>query len=94
VDDPKEIRKYSERRMRNDFSGRYTDKLPPIINKEPRQESVDDISKNSRANQKPPPKIVVVEIDEPLSSINLEAQKKLIRKAALRKLKKLEEDKK
>jgi len=36
---------------------------------------------------------VVVEIDEPLPYLNLEEQKKLIQKAALRKLKKLEEKK-
>ena len=39
-----------------------------------------------------PTKIIVVETDEPLPQLNLEAQKKLIQKAALRKLKKIEEE--
>ena len=55
--------------------------------REPRIES----PKKSRAEQKQPPKITVVEIDERLPIINLEAQKELIKKAALRKLKKQED---
>jgi hypothetical protein len=51
---------------------------------------MDELSKKSRGKQKQIPQIIVVEIDEPLPNINLKAQKKLIQKAALRKLKKLE----
>jgi|GEM_PF-1403665 len=87
--DPKEIRRYSERRLRNYYSGGHT--LPPIRKKLCPDPMV-ELPKRSRGKQKLPPKIIVVEIDEPLSQLNLEAQKKLIQKAALRKLKKLEEE--
>jgi hypothetical protein len=85
--DPKEIRRYSERRLRNYYSGGYT---PPPIKKKSCPELIAEIPKKSRGKQKQPSKIIVVEIDEPLSVMNLEAQKELIKKAALRKLKKLE----
>jgi hypothetical protein len=84
--DPKEIRKYSERRLRNHYVGGHT---PPPIRLCP--DPVVELPKKSRGKQKQPPKIIVVEIDEPLPQLNLEAQKKLIQKAALRKLKKLED---
>ena len=54
---------------------------------------MNELPKKSRGKQKQPPKIIVVEIDEPLPLVNPEAQKKLIQKAALRKAKKLEEEK-
>jgi hypothetical protein len=86
--DHKEIRKYSERTLRNYQIGRYA---PPPNKKKLCREPMDELPKKSRGKQKPPPKIVVVEIDEPLSQLNLEGQKKLIQKAVLRKLKKLED---
>ena len=50
-----------------------------------------ELHKKNWGKQKQPPKIIVVKIDEPLPQLNLEAQKKLIQKAALRKLKKIED---
>jgi hypothetical protein len=88
--DPKEIRRYSERRLRNYYSGIYA---PPPIKKKLRPEPIDELPKKSRGKQKQPPKIIVVEIDEQLPRLNFEEQKKLIQKAALRKLKKLEDKK-
>jgi len=50
---------------------------------------MEELPKKSRGKQKRLPKIVAVEIDEPLPNINLEAQKKLIQKTALRSSKSL-----
>jgi hypothetical protein len=54
---------------------------------------MDELPKKSRGRQKQPPKIIVIEVDEPLPRLNLEEQKNLIQKAALRKLKRLEDKK-
>jgi hypothetical protein len=90
LESPNETRKYSKRKLRNYQAGGYA---PPPVKKGLCPGRVDELSKKSRAKHKQPPKIIVVEIDEPLPPLNLEAQKKLIQKAALRKLKKLEEEK-
>jgi hypothetical protein len=90
LESPKDIRKYSERRLRNYQAGRY---IPAPDKKKLHLETTNELPKKSRGKQKHPPKIIVVEIDEPLPQLNLEAQKKLIQKAALRKLKKLNEEK-
>jgi hypothetical protein len=90
LNDPKEIRKYSERRLRNYYSGGHT---PPPIRKKLFPDPMVELPKKNRGKQKYPPKIIIVEVDEPLPLLNLEAQKKLIQKAALRKLKKLEDKK-
>lgn len=88
--DPKEIRRYSERRLRNYHIGRYA--APPIKEKLC-QEPMDEVPKKSLGKPKKPPRIILVEIDEPFPLVNLEEQKKLIQKAALRKLKALEAEK-
>jgi hypothetical protein len=90
LESPNEIRKYSERKLRNYQAGRYT--RPPDKNKLYR-EPMDELPKKSRGRQKQPPKIIVIEVDEPLPRLNLEEQKNLIQKAALRKLKRLEDKK-
>ncbi len=86
--EPKEIRRYSERRLRNYYSSSCA---PPRVKTNLCQQPIDELPKKSRGRQKRAPKIIVVEIDEPLPKLNLEAQKKLIEKAALRRLKKLED---
>jgi hypothetical protein len=87
LESPNEIRKYSERKLRNYQVGRYT---PPPDKKKLYREPTDELPKKNRGRQKEPPKIIVVEVDEPLPRLNLEEQKKLIQKAALRKLKEAE----
>ena len=72
LEDPKEIRKYSERRLRNYQVGRLA---PPPIKKKLCQETMDELPKKSRGKQKQIPQIIVVEIDEPLPNINLKARK-------------------
>jgi hypothetical protein len=89
LQNPKEIRKYSERRLRNHQVGRYT---PPSDESKQHREPTEELPKKSRGRQKQSPKVILVEIDEPLPQLNLEAQKELIKKAALRKLKKLEDN--
>jgi hypothetical protein len=90
LDDPKEIRKYSERRVRNWHSSRF-DQLPPSVKKKPAREPTGDVPEQARGKWKPL-KIRVVEV-EPLPPENLEVLKELIKRAALRKLKELEEEK-
>ena len=91
LDDLKDIRKYSERRLRNYRQSNFLDK-PPQIKKKPILDSKEKSSDKTRTKKKQPPRVIAVEIDEPLSPISLEALKELIRKAALRKLKELEKD--
>jgi hypothetical protein len=76
---PKEIRKYSERILRSYHSGKYA--CAPPISKKPCHETVGDISKKIRSKENQLPKITVVEIDEPLFRLNLEAQEQLTRRA-------------
>jgi hypothetical protein len=90
LESPNEIRKYSERKLRNYQAGRYT---PPPDKNKLHREPTGELPKKSRGRQKQSPKIIVTEVDEPLPRLNLEEQKKLIQKAALRKLKKLEDKK-
>ena len=90
LDDPKEIRKYSERRLRNWHSSRFA-YLPPSDKKKPVREPTDDAPEQAGVKWKKPPKIRVVEV-EPLPPENLEVVKELVKRAALRKLKDLEED--
>jgi len=90
LDNPKEIRKYSERRLRNFQLG---GDAPPPIGKKSCPELRAEIPEKSQGRQKQPRKVIVVETDEPLPIIILEVQKELIKKAALRKLKKLEDKK-
>jgi hypothetical protein len=71
MDSPKDIRKYSERRLRNYYSGDHT---PLPIRKKLCPDPMVELPKKSRGKQKQPPKIIVVEIDETLPIINLEAQ--------------------
>jgi hypothetical protein len=91
LDDPKDIRKYSERRLRNYRQGNFPDK-PPQIKKKPAPDPKEKSSEKTRTKKKQPPRVIAVEIDEHLSPLSLEALKELIRKAALRKLKELEKD--
>lgn len=90
LDGSKEIRKYTKRRLRNYYSDKYA-YAPPSIKKELCQEPPDEFPKKNRGKKKQPLKIRVVEIEELLPLINLSAQKKIIQKAVLRKLKELEE---
>lgn len=90
LDDPKEIRKYSERRLRNWLPSRF-DQLPPAVKKKPAREPTGDVPEQTRGKWKPI-KIRVVEVG-PLPPENLEVLKELVKRAALRKLKELEEEK-
>jgi hypothetical protein len=90
LDDSKEIRKYSERRLRNWHPGRF-DQPPPAVKKKPAREPTGDVPEQARGKWKSI-KITVVEV-EPLPPENLEVLKELIKRAALRKLKELEEEK-
>ena len=65
---------------------------PSQIKKKPIPDPKEKSSDKTRTKKKHPPRVIAVEIDEPLSPISLEALKDLIRKAALRKLKELEKD--
>jgi hypothetical protein len=91
LDDPKDIRKYSERRLRNYRQSNFPDK-PPQIKKKPIPDPKEKSSDKTRTKKKQPPRVIAVEIDEHLSPLSLEVLKELIRKAALRKLKELEKD--
>jgi hypothetical protein len=91
LDDPKDIRKYSERRLRNYRQSNFPDK-PPQIKKKPILDPKEKSSDKTCTKKKQPPRVIAVEIDEPLSPISLDVLKELIRKAALRKLKELEKD--
>jgi hypothetical protein len=91
LDDPKDIPKYSERRLRNYRQSNFPDK-PPQIKKKPTPDPKEKSSEKTRTKKKQPPRVIAVEIDEHLSPLSLEALKELIRKAALRKLKELEKD--
>jgi hypothetical protein len=89
LDDLEEMRKYSERKLRSYCSNGFTNKPPPI-RKKPLSEAESKVTGKTRSKRKQPPEIIVAEIDEPLSHLDIEMLKRLIRKAALRKLKKLE----
>ena len=91
LDDPKDIRKYSERRLRNYGVSNFPDK-PPHIKKKPTPDPKEKSSDKTRTKKKQPPRVIAVEIDEHLSPVSLDVLKELIRKAALRKLKELEKD--
>jgi len=89
LDDPKDIRKYSERRLRNWYPSHFIHIHPPV-KKKPVYEHPSDVPEKRRVKWKKPPKITVVEVDEPLPRESLERLKHLVTKAALRKLKELE----
>ncbi len=91
LDDLEEIRKYSERKLRSCYSNGLTNKPPPI-RKKPLSKAEPKVTGKTRSKRKQPPEIIVEEIDEPLSHLNIEMLERLIRKAALRKLKKLAKD--
>ncbi len=88
--DPKEIRRYPERRLRNYHIGGY--EHLQRIGRDGNQWM--SFLKRAEDNTSNPPRIKLVEIHEPLPIINPEAQKKLIQKAAIRKLKNLDARKK
>jgi len=93
LDDPEDIRKYSERKLRNYQSSDLAHKPPPIRKKEvPKPE--EKSSGKIRTKRKWSPDVIAVEIDEEVSPLNLEVLRKLIQKAALRKLNELEKDRK
>jgi ribosomal protein L28 len=85
LDDPKDIRKYSERRLRNYRSGDLPH-TPPKRKKQASEQEEKSARKN-RTKRKWSPDVIAVEIDEHLSPLNLEVLKELIQKAALRKIK-------
>ena len=91
LDDPKEIRKYSERMLRNYRSSGLPHK-PPQISKKQVPKPEEKSSGKIRTKRKWAPDVKVVEVDEEISPLNLEALIKLIQKAAFRKLKELEKD--
>ncbi len=93
LDDPEDIRKYSERRLRNYRQSNFPDK-PPQIKKKPIPDSKEKPSDKTRTKKRRPPRVIAVEIDEHLSPVSLEVLKELIRKAALRNLKELEKEQK
>ena len=62
--EPKELRKYSERKLRT--------------NQNSCSEPMVELPQKSRGKQKHPPETIVVEIDELLPRMNLEAQKELV----------------
>jgi hypothetical protein len=91
LDDPKEIRKYSERRLRNYRSSGLPHK-PPQISKKQVPKPEETSSRKIRTKRKWVPDVTAVEVDEEISPLNLEALIKLIQKATFRKLKELEKD--
>lgn len=93
LDDSEQIRRYSERRLRNYLLSNFAYEPPPI-KKKPIPESEAKSLEKIRTKRKRPPEVIAVEIDEQFSPLDLEALKRLIRKAALRKLKQLEKDRK
>jgi hypothetical protein len=68
LDDQKEIRKYSERRLRNWHPSRFA-QLPPSVEKKPVREPTGDVPEQARGKWKPI-KITVVEVG-PLPPENL-----------------------
>jgi hypothetical protein len=92
LDAPEEIRRYSERKLRNYRSSSFTDK-PPTIRRKPSTDAKGKTPGRSRTKRKQPPEIIVVETDEPLARPDLRVLEELIQKAALRKLKEAEEKK-
>ena len=91
VDDPKDIRKYSERRLRNYRQSNFPDK-PSQIKKKTIPDPKEKSSEKTRTKKKQPPRVIAVEINESLSPVSLDALKGLIRKAALQKLRELEKE--
>jgi hypothetical protein len=92
LDAPEEIRRYSERKLRNYRSSGFTDK-PPTIRRKPSTDAEGKTPERSRAKRKQPPEIIVVETDKPIARPDLQVLGELIRKAALRKLKELDNKK-
>jgi hypothetical protein len=70
LDDPKDIRKYSERRLRNYRQSNFPDN-PPQIKRKPIPDPKEKSSEKTRTKKKQPPRVMVVEIDEHLSPLNL-----------------------
>ena len=75
LDDPREIRRYSERRLRNYRSSNFPDKPPPI-KKKPMPEPEAKSSEKIRTKRKRSPEVIAVEIDEQVSPLNLEVNKR------------------
>ena len=91
LDDPKDIRKYSERKLRNYRSTDLAHKLPPVRKKEVPEPEAKSSGKTC-TKRKWSPDVMAVEIDEEVSPLDLDVLRKLIQKAALRKLKEHEKD--
>ena len=86
LDDPKDIRKYSERRLRNYRHSNFPDK-PPQVKKKKVREQGEKSSGKIRTKRKWSPDVIAVEIDEEVSPLDLEGLRKLIQKAVLLKIK-------
>jgi hypothetical protein len=91
LDDPEEIRKYSERRLRGSQSLRSAEARPVIGRKRKRKSPSRKPRKTKPKKAKEPPKVKVVEVG-PLPPENLEALKILIGRVALRKIRELENE--
>ena len=68
LDDPKDIRKYSERRLRNYRQSNFPDK-PPQIKKKPTPDPKEKSSEKTRPKRKWSPDVIAVEIDEEVSPL-------------------------
>jgi hypothetical protein len=77
LDDPREIREFSERRLRNYRQSNFLDK-PPHIKKKPILDPKEKSPKKTHTKKKQPPRVIAVEIDEHLSSLSFEVLKELI----------------
>ncbi len=90
LDNPKDIRRYSERRLRNYRQSNFPDK-PPQKKKKPIPDPKEKSSDKTRIKRKWSPDVIAVEIDEEVSPLDLDVLRKLIQKAALRKIKEASE---
>lgn len=89
--DPKDIQRYSERRLRRCYSDKKYSNLPlPEKQKYKRKLSAKKACKRNAKRSWNPSRIRVTET-KPLPPENLEILKELVKKAALRKLKELQE---
>lgn len=90
LSDPKVIRKFPEKKLRNCLSDGSIHKLPPIDGKPERPLAKRKPRKRQSVNwEKNPPEIIVQDAGE-MPPENLEVLKILIKKAAIRKLREFE----
>ena len=91
LDDPEEIRRYSERRLRG-FQSFESAGARPLIERKRKRESPSRKLRKTKPKRRKEPRKVKVVVVEPMPPENLEALKILIMRVALRKFQELENE--